>query len=80
MNTPIIRKSSLIEHATYVTDKDSYTPLQVLKSAAGYYIGTLYNNSDGYQEPGSRDSEYFPTFAAASDALAQDEFTQRDHP
>lgn len=38
-----------------------YSELQVLCSRAGYYIGTTYQNSDGYQEPGSRDSDYYST-------------------
>jgi len=46
-----------------------YGPLQVLKSAAGYYVGTLFadtfNNHDGtvstFNVPGSRDSGYFAT-------------------
>jgi hypothetical protein len=46
-----------------------YSDLQVLKSAAGYYVGTIY--SDGqYGEPGSRDTDYFPTKKAANVALA----------
>ena len=54
-------KSPMIQAADYITDKENYTELQVLRSAAGYYIGTTYNNPDGYQEPGSRDSDYFAT-------------------
>ena len=38
-----------------------FTELQVMKSAAGYYIGTAYNNEEGYQEPGSRDTDYYRT-------------------
>lgn len=41
------------------------TPLQVLKSAAGYYIG--YLDTDGC--PYSRESGYFPTQEAAQAAL-----------
>ena len=50
-------------------------PLQVLHSAAGYYIGT--QNDEG---PISRESvEYFPFHAAAQLALATNAWTQRDH-
>lgn len=38
-----------------------YSELMVLKSAAGYYIGTVYTDPEtGFEEPGSRDSDYFP--------------------
>jgi hypothetical protein len=60
-------KSPMITVADYIKpeDKGSYTELQVLKSAAGYYVGTLYNDPEGWQEPGSRDSDYFATREAA---------------
>ncbi|WP_186207403.1 hypothetical protein [Burkholderia gladioli] len=51
-------------------------PLQVLRSAAGYYIGTAHAG-----ESVSREShEYFTTHAAAADALANDSWHQRAHP
>lgn len=51
-------------------------PLQVLRSAAGHYIGT---HDDG--GPVSRESvEYFPSPEAAQRALATDAWTQRSHP
>lgn len=56
-------KSPMIESATYITDQDklNYSDLQVMKSAAGYYVGTTYKDPiTGFNEPGSRDSEYFP--------------------
>lgn len=44
--------------------------LQVLKSAAGYYIGSLYKEDDGVYYPFMRDSEcYWPTRAMAEGAL-----------
>ena len=50
-------------------------PLQVLRSAAGHYIGTF---DDG---PVSRESvEYFPTHEAACHALNTGAWTQRQHP
>ena len=48
--------------------------LLVLKSAAGYYIGTI--TEDGY--PYSRESvEYYKTQSEADVALATKSFTQR---
>lgn len=50
-------------------------PLQVLRSAAGHYIGTF---DDG---PVSRESvEYFPTDEAARHALEIGAWTQQRHP
>lgn len=46
----------------------NYSELQVLKSGAGYYIGTLYNEGN-FIEPGSRDSTYFQRESDAIDAL-----------
>lgn len=51
-------------------------PLQVVHSAAGYYIGT--HNDEG---PVSRESvEYFPTPIAAQNALDTHAWTQRAYP
>ncbi|MFC4250337.1 hypothetical protein [Sinimarinibacterium flocculans] len=50
-------------------------PLQVLSSAAGYYIGT-YDDAG----PVTRESvQYFPTHQAAQQALSTGAWTQRDH-
>ncbi|EBF4233491.1 TPA: hypothetical protein JEL83_004651 [Salmonella enterica subsp. enterica serovar Elisabethville] len=49
-------------------------PLQVLRSGAGYYIGT--QNEDG---PVSRESvEYFSTQSLAENALKQGTWSQRE--
>ncbi|MEY2152249.1 hypothetical protein AB7849_15195 [Rhodanobacter sp. 115] len=40
----------------------------MLRSAAGYYIGTMWVE-DGFEEPGSRLSGYFPDKEAAEQAL-----------
>lgn len=53
-------KSPLIANSGLIDDKENYSELQVLKSAAGFYIGTTYDG-DGFIEPGSRDSAYFRT-------------------
>jgi hypothetical protein len=51
-------------------------PLQVLRSAAGHYIGT--QDDEG---PVSRESvEYFPNHHAAQRALDTHAWTQRAHP
>ncbi len=50
-------------------------PIQVLRSANGYYIGTA--NDDG---PVSRESvEYWDSLQAAADALKNQRWTQRQH-
>jgi hypothetical protein len=73
-------KSPMIEAMPYLLPKtpemrsavsNRYTELQVLRSGAGYYIGTLYEEFDAigkvvWQEPGSRDSDYFRTEEGAA--------------
>lgn len=50
-------------------------PLQVLRSAKGFYIGTA--NDEG---PVSRESvEYWDSLLAAADALKNQRWTQRHH-
>jgi hypothetical protein len=52
-------------------------PVKVLRSAAGYYIGT-FDNSEG---PISRESvEYYPTYDATEQAMVDGTWTQRRHP
>lgn len=59
-------KSPMIQNASYLTEKTGYSELQVLSSAAGYYVGTTYTDpEDGFTEPGSRDSDYFRTHEEA---------------
>lgn len=51
--------------------------LEVCKSAAGYYIGTL-DYSLGYPIPNSRESvEYWPSHEKAEKALKENTWTQR---
>ncbi len=61
-----------------------YSDLCVLRSAAGYYIGTEFFHTSGeftgLIEPGSRESEYFPTREAAQHALDNESWHQRTHP
>jgi len=47
-----------------------YSELQVMRSAAGYYVGTDYSEfATGRTCPGSRDSEYFKTREEAQEVL-----------
>lgn len=66
-------KSPMITNADYIKDKSGYTDLMVCQSAAGYYIGTLWNEYENekliWQEPGSRDSDYFATEEQAKSFL-----------
>ena len=57
---------------TYPNDTPvgEYSPLQVMKSAAGYYVGTFFmdvlvEGGKPFLVPGSRDSGYFLTFEEA---------------
>jgi len=55
-------KSPMITNAYFVEEKEKekYSDLQVLCSAAGWYIGTIHTDNElGVKEPGSRDTEYF---------------------
>ena len=73
-------KSPMVTPAAYLKDKENYSELQVLRSAAGYYIGTLYSNPGGFVEPGSRDSGYYPTHKVAKEALMAHNWEQRMEP
>jgi hypothetical protein len=64
MRSPMIQNADYIDHE----DKRNYSDLQVMKSAAGYYIGTVYNGPDG-PEPGSRDTGYYQKREMAEVAL-----------
>lgn len=55
--------------------KGEYSPLRVLRSAAGFYVGTIFQEFDAegkvvFEEPGSRDTGYFATEELASAFLA----------
>jgi len=52
-----------------LTKYGRYTELKVLKSAAGYYLGRLFDEGD-FMSPGSRESGYFKTEEEAKFALA----------
>lgn len=80
MSTPV--RSVIVER--FAADPENYSDLRVLQSGAGFYVGTVYSQ-DGFTEPGSRDSDYFPTADAAAtflDAVARSGDTSRlrQHP
>jgi hypothetical protein len=55
-----------------------YTKLQVCDcSPAGYYIGRMFRDDGGWIEPGSRESDYFPTRESAEAALLSGAFESR---
>lgn len=69
-------KSPMIQTASYLDEKEKsgYSDLKVLKSGAGWYIGTTFENSEDvpgvtFTEPGSRDTDYFATEDEAKDFL-----------
>lgn len=62
-------KSPMVQNADYISDKGRYSELKVMRSPAGWYLGTTYNHPDGFEEPGSRDSGYFRTEEAAKAEL-----------
>lgn len=68
-------KSPIVTNADYINDKSGYTDLQVLKSAAGYFVGTLFEERDAtgeviFIDMGSRDSGYFETKKEAKEYLS----------
>jgi len=58
-------RSSVIPEA----EKAQYSDLKVMRSAAGYYIGTSFRDENGDETPGSRDSGYLPTEIDAQNFL-----------
>ena len=62
-------KSPMVSNQPYITNKEGYSEMQVLRSGAGYYVGTTYTGPDGFVEPGSRDSGYFATHDEAQKYL-----------
>ncbi len=66
-------RATVFEHPKAV--RGGYSDLQVLQSAAGFYIGTRYEEFDAkgelvWIEPGSRDTGYYATEDAAAADLA----------
>lgn len=53
-----------------------YSKLMVLQSAAGFYIGSLYQEDPNDPVPGTRDSQYFRTEAEAIAAFQSNDWMQ----
>lgn len=60
-----------------LANEHQYSDLQVLSTNAGWYIGTVHHNPEGFVEPGSRDSPYYATEAEAQRRLDADDWDQR---
>ena len=57
-----------------------YSDLMVLRSGAGWYVGTLHTDpEEGFTEPGSRDTTYFATVEIAEKVLAIMEIIWESH-
>jgi hypothetical protein len=50
-------------------NNEKYSPLMIMKSAAGYYLGRLYFNEMSGWMPGTRQTDYVPNFQMAVTAL-----------
>lgn len=61
------------------TVEGTYSPVKVLHSNAGFYLGRTYVDKEGFQEPGSRESDYFRNQEDAQQALVEG-FNWRDAP
>lgn len=60
-------KEALRRERARILRVGGYSSLKVLKSAAGWYVGTFYYDAEyKYWAPGSRDSGYFCTQEAAA--------------
>jgi len=56
-----------------------YSDLTVMHSGAGYYIGRSYRDEElGYDEPGSRESDYYSSKSEAQKDLDNGSFAVRD--
>lgn len=61
---------TILSGATSQREDPRISNFMVLKSGGGYYVGTLYNNDEGWQEPNSRETDYFDTKEEAERALS----------
>ena len=69
-------RSLQVMHVIPQDEWKDYSDLQVLMSGAGYYIGTIHTDQEfHFNEPGSRDTDYFFTEDEAKFVLAQMEAT-----
>lgn len=73
------KENKMIERGEPIVDDDGvYSKLRVLRSAAGYYIGRIFEGKDGFMEPGSRESGYYPDEASATNDLLNDSYEFRN--
>ena len=56
----------------------TFSPLMVLHSNAGYYLGRKFTDKKAFEDVGSRESEYFITKKEAEIALETGDFEWRD--
>ena len=81
MKSPMAATAEALEPS-----ETGYSELRVLHSMAGYYVGTVYIDPEtGVEEPGTRDSEYFPRKQEAEAFLREitasgDSSGLRNHP
>jgi hypothetical protein len=75
-------KSLQVMDAPYIEpeEKNNYSDLCVIQSAAGWYIGTMYKNPEGFVGPGSRDTDYFALKTQAKSVLLYMELLWNDIP
>jgi hypothetical protein len=52
-------------------EQGNYDDLQAMRSAAGWYLGTMYVSRSGNASPGSRDTNYFRSSEDATLALTE---------
>jgi hypothetical protein len=79
MQSPMVAMNANLLPTDLTSEKavrGAYSELMVLQSAAGYYVGTKFQEFDAHgnvvwEEPGSRDSGYFRTPEAAAVELRQ---------
>jgi len=68
-------------HNPIRTPDGVYSEMQVLRSAAGWYLGRTFQEDDNSSlEPGSRETDYFPNEEEAEVALASNNYLWRDAP
>jgi hypothetical protein len=73
-----MKSFQIMEHVDPL-EQYMYSDLQVLRSAAGYYIGTVHDDG-GFKEPGSRDTNYFDKQSTAEKILAALERIAEENP
>jgi hypothetical protein len=60
---------ALVDSHSKVKEAHLYSELKIMRSNAGWYVGTTFTDSTGFTEPGSRDTDYFSSKEDAEKAL-----------